>query len=313
MEIGNFKNRVMIPLLVPLVALGLIVFVVLNVSRIFLAIEGTPAVVVAMASAMAILFVAAWLSNRGGARVGGNLMGLAFAGIVVLGAGFAAFAWLEEEHTGPPQTAAGGTVQKPGPPDVTIHAFDIGFREKRVTAPAGQVKIAEVNDGQIRHTLVIEHVPDLKLAVGGHGEEDEATVNLKPGTYTYYCDVPGHRQAGMEGVLVVAPEPAPAAGAGTGQQGPPSLGSSLEVKAGDLLLAPKQASVPAGAIRITYRNAGNLEHTLVVDGQPRFNRLMVAPGEEQTQTLHVPPGTYTLYCDVPGHRAAGMEMTLTVG
>lgn len=35
------------------------------------------------------------------------------------------------------------------------------------------------------------------------GGSKTLTVSLKPGTYTFYCSVPGHRQAGMQGTLVV--------------------------------------------------------------------------------------------------------------
>ena len=36
------------------------------------------------------------------------------------------------------------------------------------------------------------------------GGSKSVTLTLKPGKYTFYCTVPGHRQAGMEGTLTVS-------------------------------------------------------------------------------------------------------------
>jgi uncharacterized cupredoxin-like copper-binding protein len=35
------------------------------------------------------------------------------------------------------------------------------------------------------------------------GGSKTLSLNLKPGTYKFYCSVPGHRMAGMEGTLTV--------------------------------------------------------------------------------------------------------------
>ena len=86
--------------------------------------------------------------------------------------------------------------------------------------------------------------------------------------------------------------------------------SALTVEALDKLKFDADAyEAEAGCIDVTYRNAGSIAHTLLVKEQKGFK---LAVGDEDTGTVSLEAGTYTLYCDVAGHEAAGMEATLTV-
>jgi plastocyanin len=60
------------------------------------------------------------------------------------------------------------------------------------------------------------------------------------------------------------------------------------------------------------RNAG-LEHAIAVSGHGvnRSGRI-VGPGHSSSVTVSLRRGTYTFFCPVPGHRAAGMRGTLVV-
>jgi plastocyanin len=89
-------------------------------------------------------------------------------------------------------------------------------------------------------------------------------------------------------------------------------GSGLEVVAKDIAFEPAELTVGSSPAKITLRNDGAILHTLVIEGAPGF-KLEAAKGESDTGTLDVAPGSYTAYCDQPGHRAAGMETKLTVG
>lgn len=90
-------------------------------------------------------------------------------------------------------------------------------------------------------------------------------------------------------------------------------GTPLAITAGDIYLEPDEATVPAGPITVTYTNEGQLRHTLLVDGAaPGFYLDVPERGATATGTMQLRPGTYVLYCDIAGHRAAGMEGTLTV-
>ena len=84
-----------------------------------------------------------------------------------------------------------------------IEAYEFSFSPENLQTASGSVAIEYVNKGAIAHTLVIEGVKGLKLAIPQPGDVDTGSVELESGSYTLFCDVPGHRQAGMEAPLTV--------------------------------------------------------------------------------------------------------------
>ena len=75
-----------------------------------------------------------------------------------------------------------------------------------LSAKAGSVEITFTNKSPLEHNLTVETASGQQL--GGTPTFTNAThtltlSNLKPGTYTFFCTVPGHRAAGMHGTLVV--------------------------------------------------------------------------------------------------------------
>jgi plastocyanin len=79
------------------------------------------------------------------------------------------------------------------------------YSTSTLTANAGKVSIDFTNMSPLEHNVTIES--SSHAVVGAtptfKGESKTLTVTLKPGTYKFYCSVPGHRMAGMEGTLVV--------------------------------------------------------------------------------------------------------------
>ena len=77
------------------------------------------------------------------------------------------------------------------------------------------------------------------------------------------------------------------------------------------------AKVPAGKVTFAVQNAGKIQHDLVVTGpggvQGTAKTPLLNAGQSAKLTVTLRAGTYTLYCSVPGHRAAGMVAKLTVG
>ena len=66
-----------------------------------------------------------------------------------------------------------------------------------------EVTLEVTNPDAFDHDFVIDEL-DVKVALPA-GETTKVTFQAGPGTYTFYCSIPGHREAGMEGTLTVLP------------------------------------------------------------------------------------------------------------
>jgi plastocyanin len=103
------------------------------------------------------------------------------------------------EATETPADSGGGEAVKVSSPADGSLKFD----QATLTAKAGKVTFTFSNPSQVPHAFEVE----------GKGVEEETdtitkseasvTVDLKPGSYEYYCPVGQHREAGMEGTLTV--------------------------------------------------------------------------------------------------------------
>jgi uncharacterized cupredoxin-like copper-binding protein len=96
----------------------------------------------------------------------------------------------------------------PAPPKVLIKARDFSFDPKEVTVRAGEVTFEIKNEGSIEHNFIIEDGNRRKvaeIAIIEAGKTDDVKATVRPGAYAFVCTLPGHREAGMVGVLRAQP------------------------------------------------------------------------------------------------------------
>jgi FtsP/CotA-like multicopper oxidase with cupredoxin domain len=120
--------------------------------------------------------------------------------LAMLGAVIAiGFGWraIDESEAGGggTQVAAGGGAEQAM---VSVKEFSI---TPASVGAGGSLHV--MDDGSIVHNVAIEDT-ELKTADIGAGESDVLELgDLAPGTYTMFCDIPGHRDAGMEAELTI--------------------------------------------------------------------------------------------------------------
>jgi plastocyanin len=119
-----------------------------------------------------------------------------------------------QAKTAPAPKATTGTPAPPSSPARTTPARavhlaaaaggQLAYDTKQLSVQAGGVTITFANSSPLEHNVTIAQGSKVLGATATFASGTRSVkLDLKPGTYTFYCSVPGHRQAGMEGTLSV--------------------------------------------------------------------------------------------------------------
>lgn len=202
---SDFRKRVLLPIFLPLLAVAGIIGFAFALSRVLLAVSETGSNFIALFLAMYLLALAGLISARPrisskalGVGLVVGLLSVGVAGVLAAQAGMRDLHHEEEHAAGEEKDPA--AAELPEGAQVWV-AVDNAFPEAPTSIPAGEVIVAIRNDGGAPHNVTFEEA-DVKVAAPG-GQAASETYELEPGTYTYYCDVPGHRAQGMEGQVTV--------------------------------------------------------------------------------------------------------------
>ncbi|MDH5658670.1 MAG: plastocyanin/azurin family copper-binding protein [Nitrosopumilus sp.] len=214
-----------------------------------------------------------------------------------------------------------------------------------------EINFSVVNDGKSFHSFGVTKasegfsgiIPDSEIATASNplkpGESGESKfIAGEEGTYYYICTVPGHREQGMVGEIIVGPSK------GNGSSGPAAAPTGVShdftldfVESSDFrTLAfnalpgeeghnPELKVASGDTVNITTNNIGKSFHAFGVVANPEdFNKVIMdsaiatasnplKPGESGSVTFTAgAPGTYYYICTVPGHALQGMQGSFIV-
>jgi len=136
-----------------------------------------------------LIAAAGFLISRGnqaaGSRIARGVAALALAVIIALGGVAAA-------------TASSATLSGKA---LVVSATNARFSATTLTADHGTVTIDFTNNDLFWHTFTVPALGiDIRTPVKGHGQ---VSVNAQPGSYEFFCAIPGHKSIGMRGTLTV--------------------------------------------------------------------------------------------------------------
>jgi uncharacterized cupredoxin-like copper-binding protein len=92
-----------------------------------------------------------------------------------------------------------------------------------------------------------------------------------------------------------------------------SAATSVPVSETEFKIALPKTTLAAGSYSFEVKNDGKIDHDLVIEGNGvNAKTPTIAPGKSATLNVDLKPGAYDVYCSIPGHKQAGMDVKLTV-
>jgi hypothetical protein len=201
------KDRLLLPLLLPLLSMAAVALLAINVSRVLLAGDSDSALAIGITLLLTILVGASVISAMPRAKTSSLAVTLIVGIFVVAMAGLVALGPSLDDGEGEvanpnldPPGAATSTVEVVAGPGLTFSgvAFDMNYD---ATAPIVEVDYT----GATGHTLAFRDPKFDGFLLGTDaGTRKSRKVLIEPGTYAIWCTVPGHAAGGMEGTLTVS-------------------------------------------------------------------------------------------------------------
>jgi uncharacterized cupredoxin-like copper-binding protein len=98
---------------------------------------------------------------------------------------------------------------------------------------------------------------------------------------------------------------------------PPSAttsGTSVDVTEKEFTITLSQTKFKPGTYTFTIKNAGSFGHNLTIEGPgvDKKGSPTIAGGSSGSLTVALQPGSYELWCAMPGHKDRGMDMRIKV-
>jgi plastocyanin len=196
------QTRLLIPLLLPVLAIIAVGLYALNVSRVFLAGDSTSALVIATIITLLILVGGAIISATPGARTSSLAMFMGLVVVIVISAGLLALG--PSVDTGKGEASTQLAQCKAPTSTVTVEALaSIRYSQADYPTTAGCVQFEFT--GATGHTMQFRKLDVKGFPIGsvGGSTATKGAVDLKPGTYDFYCTIDGHAQQGMVATVTV--------------------------------------------------------------------------------------------------------------